>query len=55
LAGIIFVYLAIPDTGGKNVTEIEDTLMRMWWWRGPSRIFGDTDEDRPVLVETELT
>ena len=54
--GLVFSYLAIPDTGSKSVEEIESAIRQMWWWRfdsvllesievpGPSR--GDVDEDR---------
>ena len=31
--GIVFSYLAIPDTGEKTVEEIEDAIHAMWWWR----------------------
>jgi MFS family permease len=31
--GLVFVFLAIPDTGGKSVEEIDSSLCEMWWWR----------------------
>ena len=31
--GLVFVHLAIPDTGGKSVEEIDSSLREMWWWR----------------------
>jgi uncharacterized membrane protein HdeD (DUF308 family) len=31
--GIIFAYLAIPDTGEKTVEQIEVALQQTWWWR----------------------
>uniref|UniRef100_A0A7S2UKA0 Hexose transporter 1 n=1 Tax=Attheya septentrionalis TaxID=420275 RepID=A0A7S2UKA0_9STRA len=30
--GTVFVYLAVPDTGGKNTEEIRQDLDQMWWW-----------------------
>ena len=33
LLGMVFVYLAIPDTGGKSAEESSDELKLMWWWR----------------------
>eukprot|EP00934_Nitzschia_sp_Nitz4_P006438 Nitzschia sp. Nitz4//scaffold321_size20361//13798//15465//NITZ4_008687-RA/size20361-processed-gene-0.37-mRNA-1//-1//CDS//3329547787//6428//frame0 len=32
-AGILFAYLAIPDTGGKYSTEVAQAVRSMWWWR----------------------
>jgi len=34
--GIIFAFLAIPDTGEKSVDQIEDSMKSMWWWRKES-------------------
>jgi hypothetical protein len=31
--GLVFAYLAIPDTGSKSVEEIELAIRQMWWWR----------------------
>lgn len=31
--GIIFAWLAIPDTAEKSAEEVEAALPRMWWWR----------------------
>mmetsp|Transcript_3851 Transcript_3851/g.10105 ORF Transcript_3851/g.10105 Transcript_3851/m.10105 type:complete len:669 (+) Transcript_3851:67-2073(+) len=33
VAGILFVYMAIPDTGGKSVEKINDSLQEMYWWK----------------------
>ena len=33
LLGMVFAYLAIPDTGGKSAEENSDDLKQMWWWR----------------------
>lgn len=33
LLGMIFAYLAIPDTGNKSAEEVDDELKQMWWWR----------------------
>jgi MFS family permease len=46
--GMVFVYFAIPDTGGKTADQIDTILNDMWWWR----------QSRPTdmgLLETELT
>ncbi len=40
--GCVFSYLAIPDTAGKTVGEIDQELASMWWWR----------RDKHVVVET---
>lgn len=45
--GIGFVYLAIPDTGGKSVQEIDRAFREMWWWR--TRRASDT------MFESEMT
>ncbi|KAL3943939.1 MAG: hypothetical protein SGBAC_001973 [Bacillariaceae sp.] len=31
--GIAFAYLAIPETDGKTVEQIGESLREMWWWR----------------------
>lgn len=31
--GIIFAFLAVPDTGEKSVDQIDDAMKSMWWWR----------------------
>jgi len=31
--GILFAYLAIPNTGEKNVQQIEEELDSMWFWK----------------------
>ena len=36
--GSVFAYLAIPDTGGRNVEEIDNSLREMWWWRRRRRL-----------------
>ena len=33
ISGIVFAYLAIPDTGDKTVDQIEVALQNMYWWR----------------------
>jgi SP family arabinose:H+ symporter-like MFS transporter len=43
--GIVFAYLAIPDTGEKTVKEIEVALHQMWWWRYDSISLFQTEED----------
>ena len=52
--GVVFTYLAIPDTGGKSVSEIDDDLQCMWWWKQGSYNVVDmpVSAERPVL---ELT
>jgi MFS family permease len=43
--GIVFAYLAIPDTGEKTVEQIEDALRHMWWWRYDSILLMQIEED----------
>jgi hypothetical protein len=43
--GVIFEYLAIPDTGEKNVEQIDDALSRMHWWRFDSIALSQIDLD----------
>ena len=45
--GIGFVYLAIPDTGGKSVQEIDRAFREMWWWR--------TRRALDTISESEMT
>mmetsp|Transcript_14928 Transcript_14928/g.21116 ORF Transcript_14928/g.21116 Transcript_14928/m.21116 type:complete len:596 (-) Transcript_14928:178-1965(-) len=33
VSGLLFAYLAIPDTGEKNVQQIETELDSMWFWK----------------------
>jgi len=33
VTGMLFAYLAIPDTGGKTVEQIDESLNRMSWWK----------------------
>jgi len=52
--GLVFSYLAIPDTAGKTVSEIDDELLGMWWWRRENYNMVDSVySDQPVL-EAEL-
>ena len=41
LAAMVFAFLAVPDTGGKNVEEIDIELSKMPWWRRFSRSASD--------------
>ena len=55
--GLVFSYLAIPDTAGKTVSEIDEELTNMWWWRRDTYNVIDSvhsNSGRPVL-EAELT
>ena len=45
-AGLIFAYLAIPDTGGKNAEEIKSDLEVMYWWRKDGLL---SDESSPIF------
>ena len=42
--GVIFEYLAIPDTGEKTVEQIDDALSRMHWWRFDSIALSQIDD-----------
>lgn len=55
--GIVFAYLAIPDTGDKTVSEIDDELLCMWWWRRENYnvlVSARLQPEQPIF-ETELT
>lgn len=54
--GIIFAYLAIPDTGEKTVDQIETTLQQSWWWRHDiGALLSQMDEaDGEVVGEQSL-
>ena len=41
----LFGYLAIPDTGGKTVEEIEESLSQMYWWKYSAIALSQNDED----------
>lgn len=43
--GIVFAYLAIPDTGEKTVAQIEDALQSMWWWRYDAIALSQKDQN----------
>jgi MFS family permease len=43
--GIVFAYLAIPDTGEKTVEQIEEALQRMWWWRNDAVALSQMEEE----------
>jgi len=45
IAGVLFAYLAIPDTGGKTVEQIDESLNRMYWWKYGSIALSQSDED----------
>jgi hypothetical protein len=49
--GIVFAYLAIPDTGGKTVDQVEVALHGMWWWRFDRVALSEPeDEDGPTAT-----
>ncbi|CAJ1934182.1 unnamed protein product [Cylindrotheca closterium] len=31
--GMVFAFLAIPETDGKRVEQIEVSMQEMWWWK----------------------
>ncbi len=45
VAGAMFAYLAIPDTGAKTVEEIDESLSRMYWWKYSAISLSQNDED----------
>jgi sugar porter (SP) family MFS transporter len=55
--GIVFAYLAIPETGDKTVSEIEDELLCMWWWRQENYNVLESVrlQSEQAILETELT
>jgi len=44
-ACVLFAYLAIPDTGGKTVEEIDRSLNQMYWWKYRAISISQNDED----------
>jgi MFS family permease len=56
-AGMVFVSLAIAETGNKSVKEIDESLQRMLWWRWPTRDEGmlDTIAGESPRLGMELT
>jgi hypothetical protein len=46
---MLFAYLAVPDTGGKTVEQIEVSLHQMWWWRYDAIALFQTEEDCDVI------
>lgn len=46
--GVLFEYLAIPDTGEKTVEEIEHSLSEMYWWRFDAVTLSQLDQDDMV-------
>jgi hypothetical protein len=45
IAGVLFAYLAIPDTGAKSVEQIEESLKQMYWWKYSAIALSQNDED----------
>jgi MFS family permease len=43
--GVLFEYLAIPDTGERTVEEIDKALAGMYWWRFDSIVLSQVDQD----------
>jgi hypothetical protein len=48
IIGIIFEYLAIPDTGEKSVEQIDQALGDMYWWRFDVIAVSQIDQDTPT-------
>lgn len=45
IAGVLFAYLAIPDTGTKTVEQIDESLSRMYWWKYSAIALSQDDEN----------
>jgi len=45
IAGVLFAYVAIPDTGGKTVEQIDESLNQMYWWKYSAIALSQNDED----------
>jgi len=43
--GAIFAFMAIPDTGGKTVEQIDESLKKMSWWKYSSMALSQNDEE----------
>jgi len=56
IAGVLFAYLAIPETGGKTVEQIDESLNQMYWWKYSAIALSQNDEncteDMPVFVSS---
>ena len=60
LLGLVFSHLAISDTAGKTVGEIDQELCGMWWWSRRENYnvvdsIHSNNSDRPILLEAEMT
>ena len=45
VAGALFAYLAIPDTGAKTVEQIDESLSRMYCWKYSGVALSQNDDD----------
>eukprot|EP00521_Asterionellopsis_glacialis_P014695 CAMPEP_0195297076 /NCGR_PEP_ID=MMETSP0707-20130614/20774_1 /TAXON_ID=33640 /ORGANISM="Asterionellopsis glacialis, Strain CCMP134" /LENGTH=623 /DNA_ID=CAMNT_0040358771 /DNA_START=42 /DNA_END=1913 /DNA_ORIENTATION=+ len=55
LSGVLFAYLAIPDTGEKNVQQIEEDLDSMWFWKKKTTTLIDQKDTNPDAVHVPST
>jgi len=44
IAGVFFVYMAIPETGSKTVEEIDESINQMSWWKYSAIALSQNDE-----------
>ena len=58
VSSALFAYLAIPDTGAKNVEQIDELLSRMYWWKYSVIAISQNDEngadDGPASSSSEM-
>jgi hypothetical protein len=54
-AGIVFAYLAIPDTGEKTAEQIEVALHQMWWWRYDAVALSQKEDDESSTPASSTT
>jgi hypothetical protein len=45
MMGVVFEYLAIPDTAEKSAEQIEVSLNEMYWWRFDAIALSQNDQD----------
>lgn len=44
IMGVVFEYLAVPDTGEKSAEQIEHSLNEMYWWRFDALALSQIDQ-----------
>ena len=43
--GVVFAFLAIPDTGEKSADQVEEAILKMYWWKYGSFALSQNEDD----------